>query len=301
MKDFNELRDRLRDHEKKRVVAVVASNDEHTLEAVVRARKEELVEPLLIGDEAETIKILASLGENAEDYRIINEPDSSAAAQKAADLAREGKIDCIMKGHLETGVLMKVLVNKENGIRKNSTMSLLAIMQSPNYHKLFGITDVGLLTYPDKEKKKAALENAVEAFHKLGVENPKVAILCAVEKLNPKMPDTVDAAAIKSEGVPGCTIEGPISYDLAMDRNSAIIKGFDSPVSGDADILVVPDIVSGNIAAKTITCIGGGRTGGTVLGGLVPVLLVSRSASSDDKYLSIIVSALIGGAEPKRS
>lgn len=295
MKDFDELRDRLRAHEKKRVVAVVASNDEHTLEAVVRARKEELVEPLLIGDEVETVNILSSLGENAEDYRIINEPDVSAAAQIAADMAREGKIDCIMKGHLETGVLMKVLVNKDHGIRKNSTMSLLAIMQSPNYHKLFGITDVGLLTYPDKEKKKAALENAVEAFHKLGVENPKVAILCAVEKLNPKMPDTVDAAEIKREGVSGCIIEGPISYDLAMDKNSAAIKGFDSPVSGDADILLVPDIVSGNIAAKTITCIGGGRTGGTVLGGLVPVLLVSRSATSDDKYLSIIVSALIGG------
>lgn len=295
MKDFNELKERLSAHTKKRVVAVVASHDEHTLEAVVKAKRENLIEPLLIGDEAQTEKILKSLGESIADYRIINEPDGSASAQIAADYAREGKVDCIMKGHIETGALMKVMVNKDRGIRRNSTMSLLAIMQSPNYHKLFGITDVGLLTYPNKEQKKAALENAVDAFHRLGVESPKVAILCAVEKVNPKMPETVDAAEIKAEGVEGAIIEGPISYDLAMDKNSAAIKGFESPVAGDADILLVPDIVSGNIAAKTITCIGGGRTGGTVLGGLVPVLLVSRSASSDDKYLSIIVSALIGG------
>ena len=296
MRSFDERRDRLSSHVEKRVIAVVASHDEHTLEAVIRAKKENLVQPLLIGDEAKTREILTSLGEDASSYNIINEPEASQAAQIAANMAREGKIDCIMKGHLETGVLMKVMVNKEHGIRKNSTMSLLAIMESPNYGKLFGITDVGLLTYPDKEQKKAAIINAVDAFHRLGVENPKVAIICAVEKVNPKMPETVDADEIKKEGIEGCIVEGPISYDLAMDKSSAAIKGYESPVAGDADILVVPDIVSGNIAAKTITCIGGGRTGGTVLGGIVPVLLVSRSASSEDKYLSIIVSALIGNA-----
>ena len=297
MKSFDELKQRLAGHEVKRVVAVVASHDEHTLEAVVRAKKENLVEPLLIGDEEKTKGILTSLGEDFASYRIINEPDGSSAAQIAADLAREGKVDCIMKGHLETGVLMKVMVNKEHGIRKGSTMSLLAIMESPYYDKLFGITDVGLLTYPDKDQKEAALINAVDAFHRLGVSKPKVAIICAVEKVNPKMPETVDADAIKKDDIQGCIVEGPISYDLAMDKNSAAIKGYESPVAGDADILVVPDIVSGNIAAKTITCVGGGRTGGTVLGGIVPVLLVSRSASSEDKYLSIIVIALIGGAK----
>lgn len=295
MKSFEELRDRLSAHEVKRIVAVVASHDEHTLEAVVRARRENLVEPLLIGDAAKTEEILASIGEDASAYRIEDIGDGAQAAQRAADLAREGKVDCIMKGRIETGVLMKVMVNREHGIRKGGTMSLLAVMESPYYHKLFGITDVGLLTYPDKDQKKAALVNAVDAFHRLGVEMPKAALICAVEKVNPKMPETVDADAIRQEGVEGCIIAGPISYDLAMDPSSAAIKGYESPVAGDADILVVPDIVSGNIAAKTITCIGGGKTGGTVLGGLVPILLVSRSASSDDKYHSIIISALIGG------
>lgn len=297
MRNFAELRDRLQTHAVKRVVAVVAANDQHTLEALVRAKKEGLVEPLLIGNKAGTEEIIASLGDDPSTYRIMDESDGPAAAQIAADLAREGKIDCIMKGHIETGVLMKVMVNKERGIRKNKVMSLLSFMESPYYPKLFGITDVGLLTYPDKDQKKAALINAVNAFHKLGVENPKVALVCAVEKVNPKMPETVDAAAIKEEVTEGCIVEGPISYDLAMDKDSAAIKGYSSPVAGDADILVVPDIVSGNIAAKTITCVGGGRTGGTVLGALVPVLLVSRSASSDDKYNSIIISALIGRDE----
>ena len=184
MKSFEELRDRLSAHEVKRIVAVVASHDEHTLEAVVRARRENLVEPLLIGDAAKTEEILASLGEDASAYRIEDIGDGAQAAQRAADLAREGKVDCIMKGRIETGVLMKVMVNREHGIRKGGTMSLLAVMESPYYHKLFGITDVGLLTYPDKDQKKAALVNAVDAFHRLGVEMPKAALICAVEILS---------------------------------------------------------------------------------------------------------------------
>lgn len=294
IKNFDELKEMLRKEPVKRTVAVVAAQDEHTLEAVVMAHKDGLVEPVLLGEEEKIHKILKKLDHDEADILIENIPDPSECAERACILAREGKADCIMKGKIETGKLMKVLVNKEKGIRKNKVMSLLAFMESPNYHKVFAITDVGLLTYPNKDQKKAAIENAVEAFHALGVENPKVAILAAVEKVNPKMPETVDADEIKREGVAGCTIEGPISYDLAMDLNSAKIKGYESPVAGDADLLVVPDIVSGNIAAKTITVLGGGRTGGTVLGGLVPVLLVSRSATADDKFMSIVISALVG-------
>jgi phosphotransacetylase len=162
---------------------------------------------------------------------------------------------------------------------------------------VFAVTDPALLTYPTKEQKKAAIENSVKAFKALGLENPKVAILAAIEKVNPKMPETVEADEIKREGVDGAIIEGPISYDLAMDPEAAAIKGYVSPVAGDADLLVAPDIVSANIAAKSITVLGGGRTGGTVMGALVPVLLVSRSATADDKYMSIILSALIGKQE----
>lgn len=294
IKNFDTLIEMLRNEPERKRVAVVAAQDEHTLEAVIRANKDGLVDPVLLGEKEKISEILKKF--NAENLakNIIEINDPVECAERACEMAKSSEIDCIMKGKVETGVLMKVLVNKEKGIRKGSVMSLLAIMESPNYHKIFGITDVGLLTYPNKEQKKAAIENAVGAFHSLGIENPKVAILAAVEKVNPKMPETIEADEIKNEGVNGAIIEGPISYDLAMDRNSAAIKGYSSPVAGDADLLVVPDIVSGNIAAKTITVIGGGRTGGTVLGALVPVLLVSRSATADDKYMSIVVSALVG-------
>ena len=295
IKNFEQLKEMLKAMPVKRKVAVVPAQDEHTLEAISHAYRDGMVEPVLIGAEPKIREILAQIGTDADKMTIIHVEDPVEAIQKAADMARDGEVDCIMKGKTETGALMKVLVNRERGIRKNDTMSLLAFMESPNYHKVFAITDVGLLTYPSKEQKKAAIQNAVEAFHALGVEQPKVAILAAVEKVNPKMKETVEAAEIKEEGVDGCIIEGPISYDLAMDPASAPIKGYVSPVAGDADLLVVPDIVSGNIAAKTITVIGGGRTGGVVLGAKVPVLLVSRAASADDKYMSIVIAALVGG------
>lgn len=297
IRDFEQLKKMLRSVPEKRRIAVAPAQDEHTLEAVGQACRDGLVEPVLIGDGPEIRKILDKLEISDEGMKIIHIEDQVESIQKAADMARNGSVDCIMKGKTETGTLMKVLVNKEKGIRKNETMSLLAFMESPGYHKVFAITDVGLLTYPSREQKRAAIINAVEAFHTLGIEKPKVAVLAAVEKVNPKMKETIEAAQIKEEGIEGCIVEGPISYDLAMDPQAAAVKGYSSPVAGDADILVVPDIVSGNIAAKTITVIGGGRTGGVVLGAQVPVLLVSRSATADDKYMSIVLAALVGKRE----
>ena len=294
IRNFEQLKEMLRAMPQKRRVAVVPAQDEHTLEAVCHAWKDGLVEPVLIGDREKIVEILRRLSVSWENLNIMDSTDPGESIQRAADMARAGEVDCIMKGKTETGALMKVLVNRETGIRKRDTMSLVAFMESPYYHKVFAITDPALLTYPTKEQKKAAIANAVEAFHALGVREPKVAVLAAVEKVNPKMKETVEAAEIKEEGVDGCVIEGPISYDLAMDREAAGIKGYESPVAGDADLLVVPDLISGNIAAKSITVAGGGRTGGVVLGAQVPVLLVSRAASADDKYMSIVLAALVG-------
>lgn len=295
LKNFEQMKQMLLAKPSKRRVAVAAAQDEHTLQAVTAAAKDGLVLPVLIGDEAKIRELLAQLDFDPAGAEIIPETDVLACAQKAADLAREGKVDCIMKGRMETGALMKVLVNRERGIRKRDTMSLIGFFESPYYHKVFAITDPALLTYPTLEQKKAEIANAVEAMHAVGIEQPKVALLAAVEKVNPKMKETVEADLIKQEGIPGCIIEGPISYDLAMDAESAALKGYESPVAGDADLLVVPDLVCGNIAAKTITVMGGGRTGGVVMGAQVPVLLVSRAATADDKYMSIVVAALVGG------
>ena len=294
IKNFVQLKERLKNMPVKRLVAVAPAQDLHTLQAVMQAAKDGIVIPVLIGKKAEILQIFQAIKADAANTEIINEDDPVVAIQKAADLAKEGKVDCVMKGKTETGTFMKVMVNKEHGIRKNETMSIVAFMESPHYHKVFAITDVGLLMYPTKEQKLAALHNAVAAFHALGIAEPKIAVITAVEKVNLKMPETVEAAEIKAIGVPGSIIEGPISYDLAMDAEAAKIKGYQSPVAGDADILLMKDIVCGNVAAKTITVIGGGKTGGVVLGAQVPILLVSRAATASDKYMSIVMAALVG-------
>lgn len=297
IKSFEELKERLKQQPAKKKVAVVVAQDEHTMQAVFAAAKDGLIEPVLLGDEEKIRKVLEQIGVKTDGVTIIDIKDEVACAEKACEMAKAGEVDCIMKGKLETGTLMKVIVNKEKGIRRSSVMSVVGFMESQHYHKVFAITDPALMTYPNKEQKKGMIENAVKAFKALGEENIKVAIITAVENVNPKMPETVEADEIKKEGVPGAVIEGPISIDLAMDKESAKIKGYESPVAGDADVLLAKDIVAANIAAKTLTVLGGGRTGGTVIGALVPILLVSRAATADDKYMSIVVSALIGKME----
>ena len=161
--------------------------------------------------------------------------------------------------------------------------------------QLLAVTDQGLNTYPDLEGKKALIQNAVKLLHSIGIEEPKVAVLAAVEKVNPKMPESVDGAELKKMNengeITGCIVEGPISFDLAVKQGAAAIKGYESPVAGDADLLVVPDIACGNILVKCMTDYAGALTAGTILGAKVPVIVTSRSAEATDKYYSIALAA----------
>ena len=287
----------------KKRVGVAAAHDEHTLEAIAAAARDGLVEPVLVGDKAGICQLWREVAPDLPKPEIIHIEGDAQCAAYTVSMAKQGTVDCIMKGRLETGVLMKAVVNRETGIRSSDVLSLVAIMESPYYHKLFAVTDVGLLMYPNLEQKKAVIQNAVSLFHALGVETPKVAVLAAVEKENPQMPETVDAARLKEmqeQGIlTGCIVEGPISYDLCMDAEAAAIKGYVSPVSGDPDILVVPDIVSGNLLSKSLTCTGGAHTCGTICGAQVPIILTSRSAPAEDKYMSIVLAAAAGSAAKK--
>ena len=284
----------------KKRVGVAAAHDSHTLEAIAAATRDGLVKPVLIGDEKKIFQLWAEIAADLSEPEVIHVEGDAACAEYAVALARNGQIDCLMKGKLETATMMRAVVNRETGIRNSDVLSMIAILESPYYHKLFAVTDVGLLMYPTLEQKKAVIENAVELFHALGVETPKVAVLAAVEKENLQMPETVDAAKLKEmneQGVlTGCVVEGPISYDLCMDSESAAIKGYVSPVAGDPDILVVPDIASGNVLSKALTCSGGAKSCGTVCGAKVPIIVTSRSAPAEDKYMSIILAAVAGGA-----
>ncbi|MDR1902017.1 MAG: phosphate butyryltransferase [Treponema sp.] len=301
IKNFEDIKLLLGNGKTERRIAVVAANDEHTIEAVALSVRGGLARPVLLGETAEIKTLLEKYECPLGMVEIIPAAGTEEAALLAAGMVKEGTVNCIMKGGIETGSFMRVLVNRETGIRKRDTMSLLAFMESPYYHKVFAITDVGLLTYPSLDQKQQAIKNAVEAFSLLGIKTPKVAVLAAVEKVNPKMPGSVDAGELKERAgtgeIPGCILEGPISYDLAMEKGAAEIKNYESPVAGDADILVVSNITAGNILAKALTTTGGAKTCGVVLGAMVPLILTSRSATVDDKYMSIALSVLIGSAQ----
>lgn len=297
--NFDELKQRLAVQTGKSKVAVAAAHDLHTLEALQQAVKDELIVPVLIGRKNEILELLAKLQFHLPQETIIDAQDDQNCAEIAVQMASRGEVSCIMKGKLETATLMRAVVNRETGIRSANTLSLTGFYDSPYYHKVFAITDPAVLTNPSYEQKIDQITNSVLALHALGVQKPKVAILAAAETVNPKIPASVEAEKLKQETYPACIIDGPISLDLAMKPEAAQIKKYQSPVAGDADLLVAPELISANLLAKAITELGGAETGGVVLGAKVPILLVSRAASAQSKYMSIVLAALIGAQGSK--
>ena len=292
---FEELASEAKKMTKKTVIAVVEAQDEHTLESVVRATEDGIVVPILIGNVNKITELLVRFGADPAAFNVVASAGAEESLQEAVRIIHAGKATAIMKGKLESGQFMKAIVTKENGLLTGGKLSLAGLYETPKYHKVFALSDMGLNTYPDLEAKKIIIANAVKLLHAIGYDNPKVAVLSSVEKLNPKMPDAVDGDALKRMNqngeITGCVVEGPISFDLATSSDSARIKGYDSPVAGDADLLLVPDICAGNILAKCLTGFGSARTAGTVLGAKVPVILTSRSAETSDKYYSIALAA----------
>ena len=294
-KSFDDLIKKVQNLDSKKKVAVVSAQDEHTLEAVFKAKKDNIVEPILIGNKKKIIEILSRLHESVLEESIINVESDSEAAEKAVELINENKADFIMKGKIQTADLLRAVVNKENGLRTGKVMSHIVIHEIPTYHKLLAVTDGGMMMYPSLDEKKQILENAVSTFLTLGYENPKVAVLAAVETVNPKMQESVDADMLKKMNIKGeiknCIVEGPISYDLTMSKESASIKGFVSPVTGEADIIVVPNITVGNVLGKSLVYSAGAKMAGFIVGAKVPIVLTSRGSTSEEKYLSLALSA----------
>ena len=290
-----QLLEHVRSRGQRKRLAVAAATDPHVLEAACRAYNENIAEPFLIGDKPKMLDILKELGLKLPDENLIHEPDVDNAARAAVALVREGKADYLMKGLLNTSNMLKAVLNRDTGLRRGGTLSHISINELPAYHKLLVVTDAGILIQPSLEEKAAIIRNAVGALRAMGYECPKVAVLAALEKVNPKMPETVDAAALKEMNASGelanCIVEGPISMDLTMDPEAAQIKGFSSPVVGNADIVVVPNIACGNILNKGLRYLAGSQQVGIVLGAQVPIVLTSRSASAQSKYLSIAVTS----------
>ncbi len=280
-------------------VAVACAHDPHTLEAVLHAADEGILRYVLIGHKADILRIGKELGHTISEAAVIETATDEEAARTAVELVREGKADFLQKGLMQTATILKAVVNKETGIGQGRPMSHTALLEIPGYHKLLGVTDGGMIPSPDLEAKKAIVRNAVDMFRRLGYDRPLVSAVCAAETVSPKIAETVDAAALKQAALAGelgsCYVEGPISLDLAINKASAKIKGYDSPVCGETDILVVPNITAGNIMVKALIEFAQAKMVGVVTGAKCPIALNSRSASFEEKYNSLLTCALVSG------
>ncbi len=299
---FSEIEALVKGHAEPRRMAVAVAADAHTLEAALAARKEGLVSPVLVGDKAKILNILGKMGESVPDADIYDEPDEVAACEKAVALVREGAASFLMKGKVDTKVILKAVVNKEHGLGvPGAIMSHVTLFEVPAYHKLLAPVDGGMVTYPTLEQKKGIIENTVAALHALGYDCPKVGILACAEKVNPKMPETLDAQALaemnKKGEITGCVVDGPISFDCAIDRSIADFKGYESPIAGDCDVLLAPNIHAGNIMGKMLVCFSGAKMAGYIAGARCPIVLTSRGSSAEEKRMSIILAAAAAGAE----
>ncbi len=277
-------------------MAVAAAGDSHTIEAVLKAREEGIAIPVLVGDKAAIDAALAEFGATVPAEDIYDVPDLAESARKAVALVREGKADFLMKGKLDTSVLLKAVVDKENGLGQGRTMSHFTAFEIPTYHKLLVPVDGGMVTYPTLEQKKDIILNTVDTLRAMGYDMPKVGVLACVEKLNPKMPETVEGDALKQMNqrgeIPGCIVEGPISYDCAVSKEIAEFKGFQSPCAGDCDVLVAPNIHAGNIMGKMLAVTCHAKMAGFIVGAKCPIVMTSRGSTPEEKYLSIVISAV---------
>lgn len=292
---FEQLESQVFKKAKKRRVAVVEAADTHVLEAVRHAVEVGLVEPLLFGKRAEVEAKLAAMDLDITAWEIVDSPEPAISALQAGIAVKEGRADFILKGLIATGQLLKGLFKEETGFRTGRLISHMNIVQLRTYPKLLALCDAAINIAPTLEQKKDILQNAVDALTRMGITQPKVAVLASAETVNEKMPESVDADALKrmnEQGeITGCVVEGPISYDLAVCKESAETKGYESPVAGDADLLVCPNIVTANVLIKCLRHSAEALTAGIVIGGRVPVVLNSRAASAEDKYRTMILAA----------
>lgn len=296
-KKFNDLVEACKKDPHTKTVAVAGAADDHVLGAVVEAEKIGLVKPVLVGKTADVEKVLKDLGEDPSKYEIVNADTVEECGIEAVELVKQGKAEFIMKGMVDTKYVLKPLVKKENGLHTDRAMCVFAYNEVPQMSRLMAVADGGMIPYPTLEQKKDIILNCVDALHKLGVEKPSIAVLAAVEKVNPKMVETTDAEALvnmnKSGEIPGCDIVGPISFDIAMSKEIAERKSYDCPYCGDFDCFIVPTMAAGNLMHKAMIICGGTKMAGVVVGAKVPVVLSSRGASTEEKFVSLALASLI--------
>jgi phosphate acetyltransferase len=257
-----------------------------------------IIHPLLVGPERELASMAKSLGIHPDSYELVHVDSEELAAAKAVELCCSGRAAALMKGSLHTDLFMHFALQKDAGLRTSRRLSHVFVLEVPLYQRTLLITDAAINIYPTLEDKVHIVQSAIDLAHVLGVAEPKVAILSAVETVSPKIVSTIDAAALCKMAdrgqIVGAILDGPLAFDTAVNAEAARVKNLRSPVAGEADILLVPDIESGNMLAKQLEYLGGARLAGIVLGARVPIILTSRADSSESRVASCaIASALI--------
>ena len=294
LKHLNDLIDIAGKKPTKRL-AVASAADKAVLDAVNKAMQKNIVIPVLVGEQEKITGLAGELNMNLKGVAIHHEPDPANASRKAVSLIREGEADILMKGLVSTAPLLKAVLDKENGLRKGGTLSHFALIESPYYHKLFGVTDAAMNIAPEFQEKVDMINNAVDVFHGLGFSEPKVAVIGPLEVVNPKIDSTAHAAMLAKMNDRGqlkrCIVDGPFAIDNAVSREAAEHKGIYSAVAGDADILMTPELNSGNILYKTLMFLGGSTSAAVIMGARVPIVLTSRADSEKSKMMSIALAA----------
>jgi phosphate acetyltransferase len=267
------------------------------LRGAVEAALEGLIKPTLIGDEAAMRALAAKIGVDISHYPILDADDEVKAAEISVSMCRSGNAQAMMKGSLHTDELMKVAMARDTGLRTSRRITHVFVMDTPAYARTLLITDAAINIKPEFEDKIHIVQNAIDLAHALGIPEPKVALLSAVETVNPKIPSTMEAAALCKMAdrgqITGGILDGPLAFDTAVSAHAAEIKHLNSPVTGQADILVVPDLESGNMLAKQLEYLGGAQLAGIVLGARVPVILTSRADSAETRLTSCAVACLL--------
>jgi len=282
---------------KKRLVAAFA-NDDHTIEAVNNAVELGIVNAILVGDQAAIQNVCQQLNIDVKKFTIIHEPNDVKAAAKSCDLINQNEADILMKGALTTDKYMRAILNKEGGLcPPNASLTHIAVVENPAYHKLLVVGDCAIIPAPDLKQKQVILQHIIKTAKAIGLDQPKVAIIAATEQMSAGMQACVDAAILSKMAdrgqIAGALVEGPLSLDVAVDKETAKIKKVTSPVAGDADGLLFPNIESGNIFYKASTKFNNAEIGAFLAGAKVPCVLSSRGDTTLTKLYSIAIAAAL--------
>lgn len=281
----------------KQTIAIAAANDKEVLLAVKQAVEQQTVSPLLFGNRQQILQLLEEITLSLPDKNIIEAESPQDAAKQAARAVADGKAQIIMKGLVSTGDFLKAIIKRKLGLIDGGLLSHIAFIESPAYHKLLCITDAAMNIAPDFNDKIKILQNAIKTYSQLGISEPKAAAIAAVETVNPRMEATVHAAMLermnKRGQLNGCILDGPLALDNAISKEAARQKNIGGPVAGDADILLLPDINTGNVLYKSLNFLGGSKSAALITGAKVPIVLTSRADNHDSKFFSIALATAL--------